>query len=77
MSGEIIRIILLCALAALLVAAAITDIRSRIISNRLNIAIALASITVLTDKKWLLWGAAGAALIGCGFGVVAYLPIGH
>jgi len=40
MSGEYIGIILLCVLAALLIAAAITDIRSRIISNRLNIAIA-------------------------------------
>ncbi|MBB3924644.1 prepilin peptidase CpaA [Sphingobium jiangsuense] len=43
MSGEIIRIALLCLLAALLAAAAITDIRSRIISNRLNLVIALAA----------------------------------
>lgn len=40
MSGEIIAIILLSILAALLVAAAVTDLRSRIISNRLNLAIA-------------------------------------
>jgi prepilin peptidase CpaA len=51
MSGEFIRIVLLCALAALLVAAAITDIRSRIISNRLNLAIAL-----LAPLYWLASG---------------------
>ena len=42
---------MLCALAALLVAAAITDIRSRIISNRLNLAIAL-----LAPLYWLASG---------------------
>lgn len=41
MSGETVRIALLVLLAALLVAAAVTDLRARIISNRLNIAIAL------------------------------------
>lgn len=30
----------------------------------LQIAIALAAITVLTRKKWLLWGAGGSAVIG-------------
>ena len=39
----------------------------------LQIAIALASVTALTHKRWLLYGAAGAALLGCGLGVVAYL----
>lgn len=48
MSGETIRIVLLCALALLLLAAAATDIRSRIISNKLNIAIAL-----LAPLYWL------------------------
>lgn len=43
MSGEFIRIALLCLLAGLLVIAAVTDIRSRIISNRLNIVIALSA----------------------------------
>jgi hypothetical protein len=43
----------------------------------LQIAIALASITVLTNKKWLLYGAAAAALVGCGYGIAAYLPIAH
>ena len=51
MSGEIIRIILLCALAGLLVCAAVTDIRSRIISNRLNLLIAL-----LAPLYWLASG---------------------
>lgn len=39
----------------------------------LQIAIALASITVLTEKRWLLWGAAGAALAGVGLGLGAYI----
>lgn len=51
MSGESIRIMLLCALAVLLVAAAVTDIRSRIISNKLNIAIA-----VMAPLYWLASG---------------------
>lgn len=51
MSGETIKIILLCVLAGLLAAAAITDIRSRIISNHLNIAIA-----VLAPLYWLASG---------------------
>ncbi len=51
MSGEFIRIVLLCALAALLLAAAVTDIRARIISNRLNLAIAL-----LAPFYWLASG---------------------
>ena len=38
----------------------------------LQIAIALASVTALTRKRWLLYGAAGAALVGCGLGVLAY-----
>lgn len=42
---------LLCALAGLLLAAAVTDIRSRIISNKLNIAIA-----VLAPLYWIASG---------------------
>ena len=38
MTGEYFRVALLCALGALLIAAAITDLRARIISNRLNLA---------------------------------------
>lgn len=41
MSGDIFGLGLLTVLACLLVAAAVTDIQSRIISNRLNLAIAL------------------------------------
>jgi prepilin peptidase CpaA len=40
MSGEYFRLALLCALGILLVAACVTDLRARIISNRLNLAIA-------------------------------------
>lgn len=38
----------------------------------LQIAIALASITVLTQKRWLLAGAAVAALAGAATGVIAW-----
>jgi hypothetical protein len=38
----------------------------------LQIAIALASITVLTKKDWLLWGAGAAALAGVVTGIVAW-----
>src|SRR6185295_20347983 len=38
----------------------------------LQIAIALASITVLTRKRWLLAGAGAAALGGAIFGVIAW-----
>jgi hypothetical protein len=38
----------------------------------LQIAIALASITVLTKKRWLLAGAGAAALGGAIFGVIAW-----
>lgn len=51
MTGEIFRIALLCALAAMLIAAAITDLRARIISNRLNLSIAL-----LAPLWWLACG---------------------
>jgi hypothetical protein len=39
----------------------------------LQIAIALASITVLTQKRWLLAGAAVAALAGAVLGIVAWV----
>jgi ABC-type multidrug transport system fused ATPase/permease subunit len=38
----------------------------------LQIAIALASITVLTRKTWLLWGAGVSALGGVAIGVIAW-----
>jgi len=38
----------------------------------LQIAIALASITVLTQKRWLLYGAATSALAGAVLGVIAW-----
>lgn len=40
MTGDFFRLMLICALGALLIAAAVTDLRSRIISNRLNLAVA-------------------------------------
>jgi prepilin peptidase CpaA len=51
MTGEIATSALLTLLAVLLVAAAVTDLRSRIISNRLNLAIAL-----LAPVYWLASG---------------------
>lgn len=51
MTGDIFRLMLICALGALLIAAAITDLRSRIISNRLNLAIA-----ALAPVWWLACG---------------------
>ena len=51
---------LLTALAGLLVAAAVTDIRSRIISNRLNLAIALLAPLYWWSCALPLWP--GAAL---------------
>lgn len=39
----------------------------------LQIGIALAAITVLTQRRWLLWGAAGAAMIGLGAAASAFL----
>ena len=39
----------------------------------LQIAIALASITVLTQKRWLLYGAGFSAFIGAVLGVLAWL----
>lgn len=51
MTGEYFKIILLCALGALLIAAAVTDLRARIISNRLNLAVA-----ALAPLWWLANG---------------------
>jgi len=39
----------------------------------LQIAIALASITVLTQKRWLLYGAALSAFVGAILAIVAYV----
>jgi len=39
----------------------------------LQIAIALASITVLTQKRWLLYGAAASALGGAVLATIAYI----
>ena len=40
MTGEYFKLALLCALGVLLIAASVTDLRERIISNRLNLTIA-------------------------------------
>jgi len=39
----------------------------------LQIGIALAAITVLTRRRWLLWGAAGPALVGIAEAVTAFV----
>ncbi|MCK0533519.1 A24 family peptidase [Sphingobium agri] len=50
MTGEYFKLALLCALGVLLVIACVTDWRSRIISNRLNLAIAaLAPLWWITN----------------------------
>ncbi|NML09077.1 peptidase [Sphingobium sp. AR-3-1] len=65
MNGEIFRLALLGALAALLIAAAITDLRSRIISNRLNLAVAaLAPLWWLASGLDLWPGVAVQLLVG-------------
>ncbi|MCI4588767.1 prepilin peptidase [Sphingobium sp. BYY-5] len=51
MLGEYFRLALIVALGALLIAAAITDLRARIISNRLNLTVAL-----LAPLWWLACG---------------------
>lgn len=75
MSGEVIKIALLCVLLVLLIAAAVTDIRSRIISNKLNITIA-----ALAPLYWFASGmpawpdmALQVALGGGMFGMFAML----
>jgi prepilin peptidase CpaA len=64
MTGEFFKLALTVALVALLVAAAMTDLRSRIISNRLNIAVA-----ALAPAWWLanglpLWPDMALQLLG-------------
>lgn len=44
MSGDFFRLALVAVLGALLIVAAITDLRARIISNRLNLGIALLAL---------------------------------
>ncbi|RJG56553.1 peptidase [Sphingobium terrigena] len=55
MTGEYFKIVLLCALGALLIAAAITDLRARIISNRLNLAVALLAPLWWLANGYALW----------------------
>lgn len=51
MTGEFFRLVLIGVLGALLILAAITDLRARIISNRLNLAVAL-----LAPVWWIACG---------------------
>lgn len=55
MTGEYFKIALLCALGALLIAAAITDLRARIISNRLNLAVAALAPFWWLANGYALW----------------------
>jgi hypothetical protein len=41
----------------------------------LTISIAMLGITALTQKRWLLWFAAGASLLGIIFGLAAFMKI--
>ena len=43
--------------------------------SALQIAIALAAITVLTQRKWLLWGSIALSLIGIVTAVSAFIPL--
>ena len=51
MMGEYFRLALICALGVLLIVASVTDLRSRIISNRLNLTVA-----ALAPLWWLACG---------------------
>lgn len=51
MTGDFFKLALLCVLGGLLIVAAVTDLRSRIISNRLNIIVA-----ALAPVWWMAWG---------------------
>lgn len=65
MNGEIFRLALIGVLGALLIAAAITDLRSRIISNRLNLAVAaLAPLWWLASGLDIWPGVAVQLLVG-------------
>lgn len=65
MTGEFFRLALTGALCALLIAAAITDLRSRIISNRLNLAVAaLAPLWWFASGLDLWPGVAVQLLVG-------------
>lgn len=55
MESGILSIALMLALAALMIAAAISDVRSRTISNRLNAAIALLAIPFWVVSGLPLW----------------------
>ena len=66
MTGEYFKIILLCALGALLIAAAVTDLRARIISNRLNLAVAALAPLWWLANGYALWpDMAVQLLVGC------------
>lgn len=39
----------------------------------IQVAIALASITALTKRRWLLWGAGGSAAVGVLLSIIAWL----
>ncbi|WP_070155278.1 A24 family peptidase [Sphingobium phenoxybenzoativorans] len=70
MTGEYLRMVLLGALACMLVAAAVTDLRCRIISNRLNLAIALLAPAYWWACGINFWPDAGIQL-ALGLGVFA------
>ncbi len=70
MIGEYLKFVLLGVLACLLVMAAITDLRSRIISNWLNLAIALLAPLYWWACDIMLWPDA-AIQLGLGVAVFA------
>lgn len=38
----------------------------------IQVAVALAAITILTRKRWLIWGALGSAIIGIGIAAASF-----
>jgi prepilin peptidase CpaA len=75
MMGEYFRVAMLCLLGVLLIIAAVTDLRSRIISNRLNLAVAALAPLWWVASGMPLWpDIAGQLLIAAiVFGIFAGL----
>ncbi|BAV65949.1 A24 family peptidase [Sphingobium cloacae] len=63
MMGEYFRVAMLCLLGVLLIVAAVTDLRSRIISNRLNLAVAALAPIWWVASGMAVWPDMAAQLL--------------
>ncbi|WP_022683057.1 A24 family peptidase [Sphingobium bisphenolivorans] len=63
MLGEYFRLALVCALALLLIVASVTDLRARIISNRLNLTVAALAPLWWYASGLPLWPGVGVQLL--------------